>query len=142
MRNPDLEVLGVVFTCVDGRTTKRFSDLESLVVSSFPKRKFQTTTSQAIALPEVSDKGKTLFQVKQFAKHKVTWQYRYLAAEIEQRVSNREAFIAGELGPLNLDHVAFPSQDGLSITPPEDEKGWEEETLVEEEALEPLVANE
>ena len=64
--------LGVVFTCVDGRTTKRFSDLESLVVSAFPKRKFQSITSQAIALPEASDKGKTLFQMKQFAKHKVT----------------------------------------------------------------------
>jgi hypothetical protein len=43
--------------------------------------------TQAIALPDCSGKGKTLFQLKQFAEHKVVEQYRRFAAEVEYRAT-------------------------------------------------------
>jgi hypothetical protein len=42
-----------------------------------------------------------MFQTKFGADHKVDHQYRALAAEIEWRVTNRQAFIAGTLPPAD-----------------------------------------
>jgi chromosome partitioning protein len=91
-RNPRLEVLGVILSCVDTRTNLA-REVEELVSRELPGRAFKTIISQATALPVVSGKGKTLFDSKLYAKHKVTEQYRSLAAEVEYRVLNREAFL-------------------------------------------------
>ena len=95
-RNPNLEVLGVVLTCVDTRTNLAV-ELEEVVARELPGRAFKAIITQAIALPDCSGKGKTLFQMKQYENHKVTEQYRILTNEIERRLLNREAFLAGQL---------------------------------------------
>jgi chromosome partitioning protein len=99
-RNPRLEVLGVVFTNVDGRATRLRAELEAVVSAALPGRRFETSISQAVILPELSGRGKTLFQLPNFTKLSVANQYLRLAAEIEYRVRNREAFLAGDLPPL------------------------------------------
>jgi chromosome partitioning protein len=95
-RNPQLEILGVILTCVDTRTNLLY-ELEDLVAREIPGRAFRTLITQATAVPVCSGKGKTLFDTKMHAGHKVTEQYRSLAAEVEERVLNREAFLAGTL---------------------------------------------
>jgi cellulose biosynthesis protein BcsQ len=82
--------------CVDTRTNLA-AELEAVIARELPGRAFKSIITQAIALPDCSGKGKTLFQMKQYENHKVTEQYRILANEIEQRLLNREAFLAGQL---------------------------------------------
>lgn len=97
-RNPDLEVLGLVFTAVDRRTRAR-AQVEEFINTHMQQRAFTTYISQAVAINTAAEKGKTMFQVKRFRKHVVTEQYRQIAAEVLHRVTNREAFIAGKLKP-------------------------------------------
>ena len=101
-RNPDLEVLGVVFTNVDGRATRLRGQLDAVVQQALPGRSFLTSISQAIVLPEVSGRGKTLFQVPKAATSPVARQYLSLSAEVEYRVRNRRRFLDGLLPPLAL----------------------------------------
>ncbi len=118
-RNPELEVLGIVFTNVDGRATKLRAELDALVDEVMPGRKFRTSISQAVIIPALSGKGKTLFQVPKCQRLPVAHQYRRLAAEVEHRVRNREAFLAGTLGPLK-DERPQPTiwiADQLSMLP-------------------------
>lgn len=107
-RNPKLEALGVIFTNVDGRATRLRAELEALVNAALPGRRFETSISQAVVLPELSGKGKTVFQMPGFTKLKVAHQYLRLAAEIEHRVLHREAFLRGELGPIEAASVCTP----------------------------------
>ncbi len=85
-----------MLTCVDTRTNLAV-ELEEVVARELPGRAFDTIITQAIALPDCSGKGKTLFQMKQYENHKVTEQYRILTNEIERRLLNREAFLGGHL---------------------------------------------
>jgi chromosome partitioning protein len=112
-RNPRLEVLGVVFTNVDGRATRLRGELETVVNDALPGRRFETCISQAVILPELSGRGRTLFQVPNFTKLKVATQYLRLAAEIEHRVRNRDAFLAGTLSPLPAAGVCTPHSPEL-----------------------------
>jgi len=96
-RNPRLEVLGVVFTNVDGRATRLRRELEDVVNAALPGRQFATSISQAVILPEVSGKGKTIFQMPRYKRFPVALQYMQLAAEVEQRVMQRDLFLAGAL---------------------------------------------
>lgn len=98
-RNPGLEVLGVVFTNVDGRATRLRAQLESVVHDALPGRSFETSISQAVILPDVSGRGKTLFQLPRFSNIAVAQQYLRLSVELEHRVKNRDAFLQGTLGP-------------------------------------------
>lgn len=95
-RNPRLEILGLVFCAVDRRTRARVQ-VEEFINTHMQQRAFSTYVSQAVAINSAAEKGKTMFQVKRFRKHPVTQQYRDIAEEIVHRVTNREAFIAGEL---------------------------------------------
>lgn len=97
-RNPTLEVLGVVVTAVDARSNL-WREVEDVVNRALPGRSFQTKISQAIEVAKCSGRGKTLLQMKGHDKHPVAIQYRALASEIEERVLNREDFIAGRLIP-------------------------------------------
>lgn len=99
-RNSRLEILGVVFSNVDGRATRLRSQLEAVVADALPGRQFESSISQAVILPELSGKGKTLFQIPGFTKIPTANQYLRFAAEVEHRVLNREAFLAGMLGPI------------------------------------------
>ncbi|MCK4659477.1 MAG: ParA family protein [Phycisphaerae bacterium] len=98
-RNPELEVLGVVFTNVDGRATRLKAELDAVVNDAMPGRRFETTISQAVIIPTLSGKGKTLFQIPKFNRVAAARQYRQLAAELEHRVLNRDEFLAGTLPP-------------------------------------------
>lgn len=96
-RNPGLEVLGVVFTNVDGRATRLRAQLEEVVNEALPGRRFDTSISQAVILPDVSGRGKTLFQFPKFENIPVAQQYLRLSVEVEHRVRHREAFLQGML---------------------------------------------
>lgn len=97
-RNPTLEVLGVIVTAVDARSNL-WREVEDVVNRALPGRSFQTKISQAIEVAKCSGRGKTLLQMKSHDKHPVTIQYRALAGEIEERVLNRDEFVAGRLVP-------------------------------------------
>lgn len=107
-RNPGLEVLGVVFTNVDGRATRLRAQLETVVHSALPGRRFDTYISQAVVLPDLSGRGKTLFQLPRYDKYAVAKQYMRLAQEVEHRVTNRDAFLAGTLPPPMLVDLEGP----------------------------------
>lgn len=101
-RNSNLEVLGVVFTNIDRRATRLFSQLEDAVVRALPGRAFKTSISQAIVVPDASGEGRTLFQHSKTAMHPVAQEYLQLAREIVERVGNREAFLNGRTLPQAL----------------------------------------
>lgn len=107
-RNPALEILGVVFTNVDDRATKLRAQLEAVVNQALPGRRFETSISQAVLLPDLSGRGKTIFQLPRYLHLKVAQQYLRLAAEIEHRVFNRDAFLAGRLPLLEQAAVSTP----------------------------------
>lgn len=111
-RNPNLEILGVVLSCVDTRTNLLY-ELQDLVSRELPGRAFRTLITQATAVPVCSGGGKTLFDNKLYANHKVAEQYRELSAELEERVLNREAFLAGALGEAG---GAEGEGQGLEVT--------------------------
>lgn len=87
--NPNLQLLGVVLSCVD-RRTRLAIQLIAFVQEAFPKLAgpFDTQISRAVAVPEAQKSGKTVFQTD--AAHKVVEQYRQLAREFENRLVIRE----------------------------------------------------
>lgn len=115
-RNPALEILGVVFTNVDRRATRLRSQLEEVVREALPGRQFENSISQAIILPDVSGEGKTLFQLSDYRTIPVANQYLRLSVEVEDRVTNRDAFLAGTLGPV--DYSILDSLEPLVATAP------------------------
>jgi chromosome partitioning protein len=106
-RNPELEVLGVVFSNVDPRATRLRAELESVVGDALPGRQFETVISQAVAIPECSGRGRTLFQMPKYQEMRSALQYLCLAAEIEHRVLNRRAFLDATLMPLDVEQMAL-----------------------------------
>lgn len=100
-KNQKLEVLGVVLTSVD-RRTNLWRDVSDVIAQAVPGRQFETMISQAIEVAKAAGQGKTIFQTRYGVKHEAANQYRDLADEIVWRTTNRDAFIAGTLEPLNL----------------------------------------
>ena len=96
-RNPELEVLGVAFTNVDGRTRRLRSELDTLVQGLMPGRRFRTAVSQAVVVPMMSGEGKTVFDHPNHQRLFVARQFRRLADEVEHRTRHREAFLRGTL---------------------------------------------
>jgi chromosome partitioning protein len=96
-RNPELEVLGVVFNNVDPRARLLRVELEALVERLVPGRRFQTCISQAVILPHLSGLGRTLFQEDNWRRVTPARQYLRLAREVKHRVLNREEFLNGKL---------------------------------------------
>jgi chromosome partitioning protein len=110
--NPDLRILGVVLSGIDGRRTRLASNLISYVEDKFtvdgkPSAKFRTTISRSTVVPEAQKLGKTVFQTD--SNHKVAQQYRELAQEIEERTGRVERVTPeeapAELAALNGDHA-------------------------------------
>ena len=86
--NPGLKLLGVVLSGVDKRTSLANS-LTEFVESQFrvgeaESLKFKATIGRSTVIPQTQKAGKTLFETHPF--HKVTAEYRALAAEIEERL--------------------------------------------------------
>lgn len=87
--NPDLEILGVILSGVDGRRTRLASTLISYVDETFrfddnSPAKFATSISRSVVIHEAQKEGKTLFETH--PQHKLCEQYRELAREIEARL--------------------------------------------------------
>lgn len=87
--NPELRILGVVLSGIDGRRTRLASNLIQYVEDAFsvdggPSAKFKTTISRSTVVPEAQRLGKTVFQTDPM--HKVAQQYRALAREVEERM--------------------------------------------------------
>lgn len=104
-RNPNLEVLGVIFSNVDPRATRLRAELESVVGEALPGRQFETVITQAVIIPECSGRGRTLFQMPKHQESRPATQYLCLAAEIEQRVLHRAEFLDGTLTPLDVEQI-------------------------------------
>lgn len=91
--NPKLVLLGVVLSGVDKRTSLANS-LSDFVESSFrvgtdsASMKFRTSIGRSTVIPQTQKAGKTLFETH--STHKVTNEYRELAAEIEDRLLRLE----------------------------------------------------
>ena len=113
-RNPNLEVLGVVFTNVDGRATRLRAQLEAVVHAALPGRRFATHISQAIMLPELSGRGRTLFQMAGHDRVPVARQYVQLAREVELRALHRESFLSGTLTHSHQSEVVVITDDVAS----------------------------
>ena len=96
-RNPELEVLGVVFTNVDGRTRSLRCQLDELVQRLMPGRRFRTTISQAVVVPMMSGNGKTVFDHERQETLFVAKQFRRLVEEVEHRTLHRDLFLGGTL---------------------------------------------
>ncbi|MBI3782855.1 MAG: ParA family protein [Deltaproteobacteria bacterium] len=86
--NPTLQLLGVVMSGVDRRTTlsKRLTEyVEKLfLVDGSASAKFATIISHSTVIPRAQEVGKTVFQTE--PDHRVTQQYRELALEIQTRL--------------------------------------------------------
>lgn len=90
--NTRLRLLGVVISAVDKRTSLANS-LSDLVEDSFRGKgeesvKFKTSIGRSTVIPQTQKVGKTLFETH--STHKITDEYRKLAAEIEDRVVKLE----------------------------------------------------
>lgn len=116
-RNPGLEVLGVVFTNVDGRATRLRAQLEGVVNEALPGRRFDTSISQAVILPDVSGRGKTLFQFPRFDNNPLALKYLRLSVELEHRVRHREAFLRGALEAPPFAAFGMPDREPEQIAP-------------------------
>ncbi len=92
--NPNLRVLGVVLAAVDERTrlartlTNYVADAFRLSPDSPESIRFHTIINRSTVIPEAQKLGQTLFEYMPF--HKVTDQYRRLAAEVESRTKPTE----------------------------------------------------
>src|SRR5215510_6552171 len=88
--NTNLELLGVVISGVDKRTSLANS-LSDFVEKSFragensESVKFRTSIGRSTVIPQTQKVGKTLFETH--STHKVTDEYRALAIEIEERLA-------------------------------------------------------
>ena len=99
--NPDLQLLGVVLSCVD-RRTRLAIQLISFVHDAFPEHAgpFNAQISRAVVIPEAQKVGKTVFQTD--PAHKIAEQYRQLAREFEKRLAIKESgIVAPELEVAN-----------------------------------------
>jgi chromosome partitioning protein len=91
--NTKLVLLGVVISGVDKRTSLANS-LSDFVEKSFKAGdnaesvKFKTSIGRSTVIPQTQKVGKTLFETH--STHKITDQYRALAAEIEERLEKLE----------------------------------------------------
>ena len=87
--NPNLILIGVVLSNVDGRLTRLARELLAYVDKTFAPapswmRKYDTTISRATVIPASQRLGRTVFQVE--PRHKIADQFRALAREFEARM--------------------------------------------------------
>ena len=91
--NPKLQLLGVVLSGVDKRTSLANS-LSDFVERTFrvgdatESMKFQASIGRSTVIPQTQKVGKTLIETH--SSHKVTGEYRALAQEIEERLQRLE----------------------------------------------------
>ncbi len=101
--NPKLVLLGVVLSGVDKRTSMAHS-LSEFVEQSFrvpgtsESMKFKAAIGRSTVIPQTQEVGKTLFETH--STHRITDEYRTLAAELEERLHRLEG-VPALLGVAN-----------------------------------------
>lgn len=98
--NPGLRLMGVVMNQVPGRPTRLSRALMEEVDRHFDvgdefMRRFESSITSSTIVPSVQQQGTTLFEAA--PDHKVTQQYRELAAEFEDRFARLAALPVGEV---------------------------------------------
>ena len=101
LSNPNLRVLGVVLTNVDRRARRMLAAVEQALQESAPGSLFRTHISQAVAIPEASGRGATVFEFAENGRTRTTDEFMAFAAEVETRVGNDEH---ADLASLNVQH--------------------------------------
>lgn len=91
--NPKLQLLGVVLSGVDKRTSlanslSEFVEKTFRVGDAAESMKFQASIGRSTVIPQTQKVGRTLFETH--STHKVTGEYRALAKEIEERLQRLE----------------------------------------------------
>ena len=92
--NPDLRLIGVVISAIEGRTTRLQRELISYVEETFDRssdpimQSYITRISKTTYICDSQKSGKTILQA--YPDHKVAQQYRELALEIDSRLNTAE----------------------------------------------------
>lgn len=92
--NPSLRLIGVVLSAIKGRKTRLQRELINYVHSTFDNsgdpyiRSYSAYIGETTYICESQKHGKTMFQL--YPEHKVTYQYRELAQELEDRLNSME----------------------------------------------------
>jgi chromosome partitioning protein len=92
--NPDLRLIGVVISAIEGRTTRLQRELISYVEETFDRssdplmQSYITRISKTTYVCDSQKSGKTMLQA--YPDHKVAQQYRELALEIDSRLNTSE----------------------------------------------------
>ncbi len=108
LRNPALEVLGVLLTNVDRRARRLRSQVEETLAAAVPGRLFQTSIAQAVAIPESSGRGCTVFQLPGGEHLPSARQFLDLAWEVTHRIDHRDDFLRGVLPPAMMPTMTHP----------------------------------
>ncbi len=92
--NRALRLMGVVVGKVPGRGTRLSSELLDYVDRTFAggdafMQPYKTTINASTVIPSVQKDGRTLFDTD--PEHKIAWQFRALASEVEKRFEQLEA---------------------------------------------------
>ncbi len=117
--NPNLTLIGVVLSNVDGRLTRLARELLAYVEETFAQtppwmRKYETTISRTTVIPAAQKAGKSIFQTE--PHHKVTEQFRALAREFEARIR-----MLDEQSVATLATQRLPAPDSRRMTEPQEE---------------------
>lgn len=99
LRNPRLEILGVVLTNVDRRARRMQAEVQEALSDVVPGKQFRTVISQAAVVPEASGRGRTVFQLPKGDRLPSSQQFLDLAWEVVHRTTHRDAFTSGTLVP-------------------------------------------
>ena len=94
LRNPGLQVLGVLLCAVDERATRARAEIAALVRAALPGRMFTTRIPQATAVQECVTEGVPILSHPRHRAHPAAAAYLRLATEVEHRVANRHAFLS------------------------------------------------
>jgi chromosome partitioning protein len=92
--NPELRLIGVVISAIEGRTTRLQRELIAYVEETFDRssdplmQSYMTRISKTTYVCDSQKSGKTMLQL--YPDHKVTQQYRELAIEIDSRLNISE----------------------------------------------------
>ncbi|MEM8667434.1 MAG: ParA family protein [Planctomycetota bacterium] len=87
-RNPSIELLGVVMNCVDGRRTRASIQQIEHVQAGLPEDAgLFSVIERTTKVSQAQQLGRTILETD--PEHKVTGQFRRLAAEVEDRIQRR-----------------------------------------------------